>query len=114
MAVAAVEFPCEFTSVTVTEAIACELPVMVKGWVNRNWLPKGVEALLPNHAPKSDETGMVRVVVPSVEPGAALNVKIACDKSRVSLKPVITTVNPEALRVAVRLEITGTAGLIRI
>lgn len=62
---------------------------------------------------KIELTGTVTELVCSVDPAAAVNVKMACDMSRGGEKPVTVTVNPVLLRVAVTCVITGAVGLIR-
>src|SRR6188474_91629 len=74
-AVAGAEVPTRLVSVTVIEAMDCELPCwIVNGWVKVNWLPKGAAAALPKYCANIASTGTVSCVVCTVEPGAALNV----------------------------------------
>src|SRR5262249_12607154 len=108
------ELPKRFTSVTATEPTDWVLPWTVNGRVNVNWLPKGVAAALPYHCLKSVSSATLSWVVCKLEPAAPVHWNIACVSSRELAYPVMTTVNPVALRVAVTLEMTGAVGLIRI
>lgn len=75
--VAAAEVPTELVRVTVTEAIALEDPLSVKGMVSENAPPYVNPLLLANQFDKSEDTFTVKFVPLICAPAAALKVKVA-------------------------------------
>jgi len=95
MPVTDVEVPTELTSVTETEPMAAELPLNVKGTVNKNWLPYCWLVVPEYQVVIIELTSTLNVSVPLIEVlAAALKVKMAVFKSRVEELPITSTSNP--------------------